>query len=113
MKLPPIIFIHGLNSNSDNLGRNNQFNEYTIWLDQWRRFDYCLNYDGDYGTANTNFWPTAGADMAVFSGTWLAGDYYFVNFDVGSDGSFNPDSAGSPYNVESNQSAIVKQGVSS
>jgi len=109
IKLPyPIIFIHGLNSNAGTWLPTTNFISSQYGLANGGRFDYCLNYDGSNATTNTNFYPTANADLAVFSGTWIAGDYYYVNFDVGSDGSYNPN--GSSYDVTSNQQAIVKQG---
>lgn len=109
IKIPyPIIFIHGLSSKSDtwyNLG-NFMYSNYTFY---WGgRFDYCLNYDGNNYIANKNFWPATGADLAVFSGSWTVGEYYHVNFDVGTNGSYNPN--GNTYEVLSNQSAVAKQG---
>lgn len=111
IKLPyPILFIHGLNSNAE---------AWTIFpysfltpqygLTNGGRFDYCLNFDGNYTVTNTNFYPISGADIAVFNGTWIPGDFYYVNFDVGIDGSYKP-AASAVSQVESNQSAIVKQG---
>lgn len=110
IKLPyPIIFIHGLNSSAETFSTTTfSFLTPQYGLVNGGRFDYCLNFDGNYSTANTNFYPTANADIAVFSGTWIAGDFYYVNFDVGIDGSFHPNSTSAQ--VLSNQSAIVKQG---
>lgn len=105
----PIIFIHGLNSESDGCWDNA-----TIWMDlQYNttfggRFDFCLNYDGDYSLANQYFWPTAGADLALFTPTLIAGDYYYLNFDVALDGMVHPNSSYSYY-CESNQQAVAKQ----
>ncbi len=111
LKLPyPIIFIHGLESNSDT------WNTATTWMDgQYNltfggRLDFCLNFDANNSIANTNFYPTAGADLALFSSTLVDGDYYYLNFDVGTDGSFSPSSWSGAY-VKSNQSAITKQGL--
>lgn len=111
IKLPyPIIFIHGLNSNAETfLPTTFSFLTPQYGLVNGGRFDYCLNFDGNYSNANTNFYPTANADIAVFSGTWIAGDFYYVNFDTGIDGAFNPSSSASNQ-VQSNQSAVVKQG---
>ncbi len=95
----PIIFIHGLNSNDQT------WNTMLSQLDRfgWSfggRMDYCLNYDGNLSTA------LLANDLHDFTlqSALNAGDYYTVNFDV------DPD--GSAYNntVESNLSAIVKQG---
>jgi len=96
----PLIFIHGLNSNSktwDNLAS---------WLTDYGwtnggRLDYCLNFDNDLTKAS------AQADIFDFTidGNLKLGDFYFVNFDVNRDGSvFNN-------TIQSNQSAIVKQGI--
>lgn len=109
-KLPyPIIFIHGLNSSSET------WNTTTTYLDsQYNftfggRFDFCLNYDGNDATANKNMYPVSGADIAAFETTTMqAGDYYYVNFDVGLNGAVAP--SGANY-VMSNLSAIAKQGV--
>lgn len=103
-KLPyPILFIHGLNSSSET------WNDSTDYLDSQYgyvyggRFDFCLNADGNNITTNKNFYPAAGADIAAFESAVINGDYYYVNFNVKIDGSFNT-------NVLSNQSAIAKQG---
>ena len=96
----PLIFIHGLNSNSqtwDNLAS---------WLSGYGwtnggRLDYCLNFDNDLTKS------VAQSDIFDFTidGNLKSGDFYFINFDVNRDGSvFNN-------TVQSNQSAIVKQGI--
>ena len=106
----PIIFIHGLNSNS-----NDCWDVTTNWMDSQfgtnygGRFDFCLNYDGNYNFANTNFYPTTGADIAIFTPTLSAGDYFYINFDVALDGAVNTTSSYT-YNFKSNQQAVVKQG---
>ncbi len=110
LKLPyPVIFIHGLNSNADTWVTMTNYISTTYGLKTGGRFDYCLNYNGSNTVTNTNFYPTIGADLAVFSGTWITGDYYYVNFDVGINGLYNPSVSNVNY-VLSNQSAIVKQG---
>ena len=115
IKLPyPIIFIHGLNSNAETfVPMTFSFLTPQYGLVNGGRFDYCLNFDGNYSSANTNFAinaaNTAGADIAIFNGTWIAGDFYYVNFDTGIDGAFSPSSSASNQ-VQSNQSAVVKQG---
>ena len=95
----PIIFIHGLTSNDQT------WDSLTSQLDHfgWSfggRMDYCLNYDGNLSTS------LLANDLHDFTlqSTLNIGDYYTINFDVNTDGSI--------YNntVESNQSAIVKQG---
>ena len=111
IKLPyPIIFIHGLNSNADTWAATANFMISQYGLAVGGRFDYCLNYDGNNTIANTNFYPTANADIAVFTGTWIAGDFYYVNFDVGNDGVYSPAVLASDQ-VWSNQSAVAKQGM--
>jgi len=95
----PVIFIHGLNSNDQT------WSTFLSQLDDlgWSfggRMDYCLNYDGNLATG------LLAPDFRDFTiqSTLNVGDYYTVNFDV------NPD--GSVYNntVQSNMSAVVKQG---
>lgn len=95
----PIILIHGLNSD------DKTWNSFNSWLDLYGwsfggRMDFCLNYDGNLSTALlTN-------DIHDFTSlhNLNIGDYYTVNFDVNINGTI--------YNntVQSNQSAIVKQG---
>jgi triacylglycerol esterase/lipase EstA (alpha/beta hydrolase family) len=110
-KLPyPIIFIHGLNSQSD------------VWTDQGLffasksisfggRIDYCLNYDGNNITTNKNTYPAPNADIALFTdyNTLSIGDYYLLNFNIDNLGRL-PSSSGFT-DVLSNESAITKQGV--
>ncbi len=104
----PIIFMHGLGMKAED------WNTITDSMDTYYgstfggRFDFCLNDDGNNETANLEFWPTANADIALFSGTWVPGDYYYVNFDVGDDGSYNPINWG--HDVKSRMSAAAKQG---
>lgn len=104
-KLPyPLIFIHGLNSNSDTWNTSLNYFDSQYGYTYGGRFDFCLNADGNNATTNKNFYPTPGADIAAFESSVINGDYYLVNFDVKVDGSFGT-------NVLSNQSAIAKQGV--
>ncbi|MAZ54466.1 MAG: esterase [Flavobacteriales bacterium] len=107
----PIIFIHGLSSN------HSTWNSTTDWLDNeynlifGGRLDYCLDFDGDLTTANGNFYPEEGADIARFEYNLIPnGDYFYINFDVGIDGSVSPPIT-SPQNNLSNQAAIKKQGI--
>jgi pimeloyl-ACP methyl ester carboxylesterase len=103
----PIIFIHGLNSSYATWKEMADSLRTILGLSYGGRFDFCLNYDGDDTRANLILAPSAGADIAFFAGNWMGGDYYFVNFDVGKDGSVPP---GWGEGVESNQQAIIKQG---
>ena len=107
----PIIFIHGLSSN------HSTWNSTTDWLDNeynlifGGRLDYCLDFDSDLTTANGNFYPEEGADIARFEYNLIPnGDYFYINFDVGIDGSVSPPIT-SPQNNLSNQAAIKKQGI--
>lgn len=99
----PIIFIHGLNSSSETWNTSTNYLDSQYSYTYGGRFDFCLNADGNNTTTNKNFYPTAGADIAAFESAVINGDYYYVNFNVKVDGSFNTD-------VLSNQSAIAKQG---
>lgn len=105
-KLPyPIIFIHGLNSSSETWNYSTNYLDSQYGLTFGGRFDFCLSADGNHNVANTNFFPTPGADIAAFETTTMQnGDYYYVNFDVNINGSIGT-------SVYSNQSAITKQGV--
>ena len=104
-KLPyPIIFIHGLNSSSETWNTTSNYLDSQYGFTFGGRFDFCLNADNNDAQANTNFYPTSGADIAAFETTVMQnGDYYYVNYDVDPDGSIGS-------SVYSNQSAIVKQG---
>jgi len=103
-KLPyPIIFIHGLNSDSNTWNTTTNYFDSQYSYTYGGRFDFCLNADGNNTTTNKNFYPTPGADIAAFESSVINGDYYCVNFSVKVNGSFGTD-------VLSNQSAIAKQG---
>ncbi|OYU84417.1 MAG: esterase [Flavobacterium sp. BFFFF2] len=111
IKIPyPIIFIHGLDSDSST------WDETTNFMDQYFNFtfggrlDFNLNDDNSNYTSNKLFWPTSGADISQYNTTLNNGDYYYLNFGVGSDGSFAPSNLSS-LNVLSNEAAIAKQGV--
>lgn len=114
----PIIFIHGLNSNDLIWGNTTDTDlMYNFFqsknLTYGGKFDFNLNYDGNNATANKILWSnsTPNADIAFYTSTASAADYYFVNFDVGSDGSVYPGHGLFNTDVLSNQSAIVKQGI--
>lgn len=103
-KLPyPIIFIHGLNSSSETWNTTSNYLDSQYSFTYGGRFDFCLNADGNNATSNKNFYPTPGADIAAFESSVINGDYYYVNFNVKVDGSWET-------NVLSNQAAIAKQG---
>jgi triacylglycerol esterase/lipase EstA (alpha/beta hydrolase family) len=110
----PIIFIHGLNSNSKvwvDLGTQLINND----LKYGGRIDFCLNDDGNNQTSNKLIYPAAGADIAYYT-DYITGlsvaDFYLLNFDVNNIGEPFPSDDGSPFNdVLSNEAAIAKQGV--
>lgn len=102
----PILFVHGLNSNSETWNTFTDFLDTQYGLVYGGRFDYCLNFNNNDALSNLNFYPTSGADIARFTSTLTDGDYYCLNFDVAIDGSFNP----WLYDVLSSQSSIAKQG---
>ncbi|MGB3946653.1 MAG: alpha/beta fold hydrolase [Bacteroidia bacterium] len=109
LKLPyPVVFVHGLNSNSATWDTTTAWMEEQYDFSFGGRFDFCLNYDEDYNKANKYF-NTSDADMALFTSTIVPGDYYFVNFDVGTNGLVSPGYWDDGF-VRSNQSAIAKQG---
>lgn len=104
-KLPyPILFIHGLNSSSETWNTTTAYFTSQYGYTFGGRFDFCLNADGNNGTANLNMYPTPGADIAAFETTMIEGDYYTLNFNVNTDGSIGTGAL-------SNQSAIYKQGI--
>lgn len=95
----PIIFVHGLNSNSETWDPLLvAFQNYYGWS-YGGDMHFCLNQDGNTSTGEIS------NDYFDWTGNLYAADFYRVNFDV------NPN--GVPFNntVESNQSAIFKQGV--
>lgn len=109
LKLPyPIIFIHGLNSSSATWDSTTNWMELHYGFSFGGRFDFCLNYDADYYFANKYF-DSVNADMALFTSAVSAGDYYYVNFDVSTEGLVSPGYWDNGF-VRSNQSAIAKQG---
>lgn len=115
-KLPyPIIFIHGLDSGAHVWGNLGDTNDMTDVLTSYGlsfggRFDFNLNDDNNNLTSNKIFYPDPGSDIAQYSTTIVNGDFYFLNFAVGSDGSYNPSNLSS-LNVLSNEASIAKQGV--
>ena len=111
----PIIFIHGLDSDctiwGNTLNTDLMYNFFLSYgLTYGGRFDFNLNDDNSNYTSNKLFYPTPGADISQWSTTLVNADYYFINFAVGSDGSFAPYNLSS-LNVLSNEAAIAKQGV--
>jgi triacylglycerol esterase/lipase EstA (alpha/beta hydrolase family) len=112
IKLPyPIIFIHGLTGSS-----GSAWNTTTNWMETQYGFNWggtmhaCLNYDLNNGTANLLYGasPGTGMDIGFFTPTLTVGDYYYLNFDIGYNGVYHPN--GGTGDVQSNQSAVAKQG---
>ncbi len=103
----PIIFIHGLNSDNTTWDTFiSTIQGYYGWT-FGGRMDFCLNQDGNLATSDTSQGPSCDYHDYTGTGTSIltAGDLYTINFDV--------DIYGTPHdiNFESNQSAIVKQGL--
>jgi triacylglycerol esterase/lipase EstA (alpha/beta hydrolase family) len=113
IKIPyPIIFIHGLDSDASTWDSTTDFMDSNFNFTYGGRLDFNLNYDNSNSTSNKLFHPQTGADIAQWftnPSYWINGDYYYLNFAVGSDGSYNPLNI-SPLNVLSNEAAIAKQG---
>jgi pimeloyl-ACP methyl ester carboxylesterase len=111
IKIPyPIIFIHGLDSDANVWNSTTDFMDANFNFTFGGRLDFNLNNDNDNSTSNKSFFPDNGADIAQYSSMVLTnGDYYFLNFAVGSDGSYAPSNL-SFSNVLSNEAAIAKQG---
>lgn len=104
-KIPyPIIFLHGL------VGDSYTWKPFTNDLDLFYGLTYggnmnfCLNYDGNTSTSSFS------NDYHDFTNinNLKVGDYYYVNFDVDVNGSTYFGDANNP--IESNQSAVFKQG---
>lgn len=114
IKIPyPIIFIHGLDSDANVWNATTNFMDTNYNFTFGGRLDFNLNNDNSNYTSNKLFWSSSGpqgADIAQWNTTLVNGDYYFLNFAVGSDGSFGPSNLSS-INVLSNEAAIAKQGV--
>lgn len=107
----PIIFIHGLNSNSETWNEMGT-NLVNKGLNYGGRIDFCLNYDGNNYTSNKLVYPTSNADIALYTDyntDLTVADFYFLNFDIDNSGRLpnNPNFI----DVLSNESAIAKQGV--
>lgn len=101
----PVLFIHGFSSYSETWNNfTTEAAQYYGWT-YGGRLDYCLNPDDDQSTSDgsiLSFADAANLDL---------GDYYYVNFDVSTDGEPFVANDGVPFNNDySNQSAIVKQG---
>ncbi|MDX2189459.1 MAG: alpha/beta fold hydrolase [Bacteroidota bacterium] len=103
-KLPyPIIFIHGLNSESSTW---NSFTNYinTYGLTYGGRMDFCLNNDAN---SSTSLFSNDYKDFTAISNSLTNADYYHINFNVDRWGNTI---SGTMTTVYSNQQAIYKQG---
>lgn len=107
----PIIFIHGLNSDSSVWDDMLTFMTNTLDLTYGGRLDYCLNANGSNSDTNKLVYSVNGdnSDIRRFNNfTLQSADLYSINFDVSIDGTpfttFSND-------YKSNESAIVKQGI--
>lgn len=101
----PIIFVHGLTGQSTTwFDFTTEAKQYYGWS-YGGRLDYCLNPDDNQFTSDgfiTSFVNVSNLGV---------GDYYYVNFDVSTEGDLYVGNDGIPFNDDySNQSAIVKQG---
>jgi len=96
----PMIFIHGLNSNDTTWNSFATFLERFGWTNGGR-MDFCLNMDGNLSTSllSTDYYDFTNETNLK------PADFYFVNFDV------NPNGSTHNNTVESNESAVVKQGI--
>ena len=107
----PIIFIHGLDSNS-NVWTDLRTHLVNEGLSFGGRIDFCLNDDGNNLLSNKNIYPTSGADIALYTDYNIdltAADFYLLNFDIDNFGNL-PNNANFT-DVLSNEAAIEKQGV--
>ncbi len=99
----PVILIHGLTGNDTTwypfLRDELNFNGYSYG----GTMDFCLNQDGNLSTSNYSKDIKDWTDTSKLS----SGDFYTINFDI--------DNLGIKYNnsalIQSNQSAITKQGI--
>lgn len=101
----PILFIHGWTGSSDTW---EDFADEAALYYGWTyggRLDYCLNPDDNQSTSDGYFHDYA--DVGALN----TGDFFYVNYDVATDGQPFVGNDGIPFNDDySNQSAIVKQG---
>ena len=85
----PIIFIHGLNSDSYVWDDMLTFMTNTLNLTYGGRLDFCLNANGSNSDTNKLVYSVNGnnSDIRRFNNiTLLSADFYRINFDVSIDG---------------------------
>ena len=104
-KIPyPILFIHGLGSNSNTWVEFVDFVKQRYGWTYGGRLDYCLNPDGKQVTADEYI------NVYTDYNKLRNGDFYALNFDVSTDGEPYVSDDWTPFNEDySNQSAIIKQ----
>ncbi len=100
----PIIFVHGLIGNDQSWNDLKSFMETNYGFTYGGRMDFCLNQDGDLYSSKLpeDYKDYTNCDLLH---PFNKGDIYTINFDVST--------SGIPYDnlIQSNQSAIVKQGL--
>lgn len=105
----PIIFIHGLNSDSNTWNEMKDFMTTNLGLSYGGRLDFCLNDNGSNTNNNKLVYPATNADIHRYNNITLTNaDFYLINFDVSWIGVPFTNSSN---DVLSNEAAIVKQGV--
>ena len=105
LKTPyPFIFIHGLG------GDGATWDTFTDGLDDyygWNfggQMNFCLNADGNKYSSNFL------SDYKNFNNSLSLGDYYYINFAVDANGVVYQATDRKTFDIQSNQSAIFKQG---
>lgn len=103
----PIIFVHGLNGNDTTWYPSLIEIQNSIGLSFGGSLNFCLNQDNDLTTSNITTdikdWTNISQDGQKIS----AADFYTINFDISNTGIKYSNSS----LIQSNQSAIFKQGV--
>lgn len=105
----PIIFIHGLNSDSTTWYDMYNFMTSSLGLSYGGRLDFCLNDNGSNTDNNKLIYPASNADIhRYYNESLVSADFYVINFDVSWIG---VPFTSSSNDVLSNEAAIVKQGI--
>lgn len=107
----PIIFIHGLNSDSKVWDDMKIFMENTLKLTYGGRLDFCLNDNGSDEDTNKIVYSNTSVNADIhryYNENLTVADFYTINFDVSWIGQPFTNSSN---DVHSNESAIVKQGI--
>lgn len=106
----PIIFVHGLNSDNDTWDNLISDVQNMYGWGYGGNMNFCLNQDGDYKTSNKTI---DYKDYNIGEPNLHADDFYTINFNVDIDGSSLNGILYSAKSLilQSNQSAILKQGL--